>query len=758
MNVRNRDRAAACLLLFLLALVRPPEVAAQETLDAERRQRVAENPAGVDLTVRIENGRRRFSMGEVIRLQLSFSSRIPDRYRLELRDYDRSGRLNVDRPIVAPSEATIDPLEDYFHSGIFGFIGGGISRPPTVLGQDPVAVSMVLNEHVRFERPGRFRLFVVSGRLHSVGEFSPLPVTSNVVDVDIVPADPAWEQRRIAESTRALRDGGDGAAVDAACRFLRFLGTTAAVDAILDHYPVVSRSCRYAFSLGLRGAPPAFRAHIAREMTLRLTLPDYPVRSSYLGALAFLNWMARHPDHAASAGTPLASSEARRSAHDAKLDESFEDLADALPAKEGRALAISAMTLIRHRGLPVPETLRRKAEVLRPRLPAVFDLLADKEQHTLLDYNWGAIRHPGLLPVLRRIVDRPAGNPRRREPVRDAALRRLYEMAPAEGRRRILREIRSGDSTLDVATLGMLPDPTLPELESELLTQLETAPDADLPGRLLARYASSAVLPGVVRWLRASLDGRACRPLHALLAYSLRLSPDDGLPLVREALSRRSGTGCYRSVLKNVADLHSHPGLAALATEALEDADPEVVRNAAETLQDHGTAEAKGALWNQLTQRYAQAVRQGRDPADRRLSELSRSGWRTQRALADALADGQGWRLDLDELSRLRDHVHEADRQQLTTRMRQAMLAPVIRVGRIGPSERLDFWVEPYHPGSLTRLQQKLLQFPAGTRFGWYSSLPPDREEEEAELFALLQRFLRRHGMDLAGDGPPGQR
>ena len=78
----------------------------------------------------------------------------------------------------------------------------------------------------------------------------------------------------------------------------------------------------------------------------------------------------------------------------------------------------------------------------------------------------------------------------------------------------------------------------------------------------------------------------------------------------------------------------------------------------------------------------------GRDPADKRLSELSWFGWRTQRALADALADGQGWRLDLDELSRLRDHVHEADEQQLTIRMRRVMLEPVIGVGRVGRSVR----------------------------------------------------------------------
>ena len=527
----------------------------------------------------------------------------------------------MDRPTVTPLERAVDPLEDYFDSGLFGFIGGGISRTPPVLGQDPVSVSLLLNEHVRFERPGRFRLFVMSGRVHPVDEFSPLPVTSNAVDVEILPADPSWERRQIAGSVATLRDGGDGTEL-APCRVLRFLGT-----------------------------------------------PDYPVRARFLRNLAFLNWLTRHPDHTASAGTPVASPEVRRNAHDASVDESFEDLADALATKEGLALAISAMTLIGHVRSGGPESLPPAVEAQRSRLPAVFDLLTEEEQLSLLDYDWRAIRHRGLLPVLRRILDQPPTGPARREPVRDAALRRLYELAPAEGRRRILRKIRSGDSTMDAATLGMLPDATLPELEHELMTRLETAPDEDLTGELLARYASAAVLPRMVRWLRANLGERACRPLHALLAYAVRLNPDEGLPLVREALSRRARTGCYETVLQEVAALHADPGLAALAMEALEDANHQVVQSAARTLQDHGTAEARDALWNQLTRRYAQAVNQGRNPADKRLRELSWSGWRTQQILAHALAEGQGWRLELADLSRLRDHVHDATKVELTVRL-----------------------------------------------------------------------------------------
>ncbi len=138
-----RRMLTACVLLQFAAV---PGASAQETFETEHRRRLAENPQGVSLTVRIENGRRRFAMGEIVHLQLSFSSQVHNTYQLDLRTYDRSGRLNVDLPTVTPAAAAVDPLEDYFGGGLFGFIGGGLSTPPAVLGPDPISVSLVLNE------------------------------------------------------------------------------------------------------------------------------------------------------------------------------------------------------------------------------------------------------------------------------------------------------------------------------------------------------------------------------------------------------------------------------------------------------------------------------------------------------------------------------------------------------------------------------------------------------------------------------------
>jgi hypothetical protein len=52
----------------------------------------AQNESGVSLTIRFADGTSRFHVGEIIPLELSFHASIPDRYDMEMRNYDRSGR------------------------------------------------------------------------------------------------------------------------------------------------------------------------------------------------------------------------------------------------------------------------------------------------------------------------------------------------------------------------------------------------------------------------------------------------------------------------------------------------------------------------------------------------------------------------------------------------------------------------------------------------------------------------------------------
>jgi hypothetical protein len=132
-----------------------------------------------------------------------------------------------------------------------------------------------------------------------------------------------------------------------------------------------------------------------------------------------------------------------------------ERLMSALPAKQGKARAITTHTLLeilwnnslqsiqpsltnpRRPGGLDPEIIKR----LAPEIIVVFDDLPKNIQTGLLGYRWKQLAGPAMLPVIRRILnDKPADDQsyESRE-LRGLAIQRLYELAPDEGRRLIIR-------------------------------------------------------------------------------------------------------------------------------------------------------------------------------------------------------------------------------------------------------------------------------------------------------------------------------
>jgi hypothetical protein len=84
------------------------------------RAQVETGPPGtsseVNLHVTIKGGNREFRLGEVIPLELSFVSRIPKQYQINMAAYDRSGRMSYEQFVVKPDGGWRDPLRSYFNS------------------------------------------------------------------------------------------------------------------------------------------------------------------------------------------------------------------------------------------------------------------------------------------------------------------------------------------------------------------------------------------------------------------------------------------------------------------------------------------------------------------------------------------------------------------------------------------------------------------------------------------------------------------
>jgi hypothetical protein len=189
-------------------------------------------PSDVTLKLGLKDGQAVYREGEIITLELAFTSSAKSRF-INTRTYDRSGQLNEEYFCISPEGR--DPLQDYFGSGIYGaFVGGGIGGYQT-LGAAPYVIKEELNEWKSLS-PGAYTLRVVSQRA-SVPDLA-----SNEVRFQVVPATPEWQSKELVRAL-ALLDADHKKLTETeyeqtkhAERVLRFLGSEAATSELARRF------------------------------------------------------------------------------------------------------------------------------------------------------------------------------------------------------------------------------------------------------------------------------------------------------------------------------------------------------------------------------------------------------------------------------------------------------------------------------------------------------------------------------------------
>jgi hypothetical protein len=736
----------SAILLFLAQL---STVGTARPADPPRPQ----SDVPVTLTVRIAEGRRQFRPGEVIPIELEFSSAIPKRFVVDGATYDRSGRLTMDEFRVDPADAVTDPMLDYF-SSIGGSIGGGL-RGIGTLGEQPFIVKLELNDWFRFDQPQTFRLSIRSGRVSddATTTRSIVPVESNTVSFDIVPRDAAWEATEL-EAARRILDA-KGSLIDRrhGCRMMRFLGTDAAALEMIHRYGSnLDFGCDFDYMAGLFSAPN--REHVVRQMENGLRAADQPVTASYLRTLATLSVYLEHPEF-----RPAQTREAKgrlvadgdmarhRDLIEAASALYADILAAALPDKTDRARAI---TIAERQDTLARSSSASGPAVAREQLAAAFLALPVERQASLLGFQWSTIASPAMIPVLRRLVESSTAS----RPVADLALRRLFAIAPEEARPSILRQIHNPPQGATLKTLGSLPDTELPELDETLAANVETGEDFEARGdfegariraELLHRYASNKIADRILHSASERLPRMACASQSAILAYFLRVDDGIGKTLLDRALASRASTGC-RTSLGAVAALRMTPIVEARAIADLDDSDPDVATAAIETLGRHGSPAALGPL-SAAFERW-RAMWEGRAPdlqyshaADR---PHARQGM-VEDAFRQALGHGQGWLTQPSELRALRALCVTDNCRTQTSIMIAAGDRTRITIVRL--DEPGDSWIQlaQYQLQSISALEQKLSQYPRGTSFTLDAGALDDREA--AAVVSEIRTFAGTHAI-----------
>ena len=700
--------------------------------DAVHAKLVAKNPPGLSFRIRLVDGTR-FRQGERIRVELSFASSLPQTYKLDGGLYDRIGRMHIDEFRLSPA-LTRDPLGEYFASGIGGM--GGIRTMP-VLTDKPHKMIFDLNEWHRFDKPGRYQLYVTSGRLSwedsdpdaKTRRTESRKVTSqNAVAFTVSRPPPGWRAKTLRAAKLVLGDqGATEEAKREAARTLRFLGTESAAREMIRRLGADEYS--FELSFGLYGSPK--RALIIREMEAALSRPAFPVTGTFLQTLSALKTWTALPIRLPKAGSyerrAIDEKEAKlRRETRRQIDEALaQQLADGLATKQSHARAVSTASLLSlGRSSAQHGQMPKWLATAHGELPKVLARLPHRELSHLLDYGFRPIAHLPLAPALKELLAKPGLDVN----LRQVALRRLYELDRKEGRRRILEIIRTGKPDLGIApmaALGILPDRELPKLAPDLAARLEQCGPHCHPtqlwvlGSLLHRYGTPAVAKRV-RAVYAQQREWGAREQAAFLAYFLRVEPTYGAEAVRAAVKQRGKLSSTNMLTKLIA-LRTAPEVERLLIAELDNPRGNLAGEAARALGRYGSAKVEAALWRRL-ERWNRTWRGKEKQLRHPLIGTNPNSEQVQleRRLWQGIATGHAWIADHDKLSKLRSLlVTEHEKKQLDYKLSQWKHGSFPIRWHRQDDGKVRVSIAQYELESLEALSAKLGQFPRGTRFEW---------------------------------------
>jgi hypothetical protein len=722
---------------------------------AQSRQSGEEVKTESEIQLRVSTSSAKFYSGEVVPLDLAFTSTIPKRYQINLASYDRSGRMGYEEFTIEPKEGIRDPLHLYFNS-INAFLMGGLTSFE-FLSASPTVIHLNLNEWVRFDRPGVYRFQVVS---HRVGDSAAtnqswgngVEIKSNWIELKIIAPDPSWQKKTLAEIRQELDAGkpinpnAPDKVKDAALTQLRYLGTEEAARELARRLRGEDNNTDFQCMFGLIGSP--HRDAGLAEMNRLFEEPDFPITQTFLTAMSIL---PLNPTD--ESGTLQSEMEAHRESLNQRL-------ISILPSKRGKASATSLNAVLVVNNKMSSETRKE----LLPELIRAFTSLKVDQQAFWLEYRWDAVKDPEWLPLLRTLALQYTDFPGLRISdayesleLTGAALRRWYELDPEGARDAVIKEIIRPKPRYNATLLGLLPDRTLPELEHVIAEHFLDADNYEIEGNLaslLFRYADSEVMYEVQGKVTEKVGTWACDPQNKMLAYLLHVDPATAEPLIERAIAARGGqnNACRHMLFIDIGSVHTDPVLERLAIKSLSDADPEVVSNAASFLGRYGSANAEQPLW----QRFEEWSKEwtGREQELRYVHGAENPNvWQKGlgETLAGALATGAGWLSDESKISRIKELAVGPDVAQNMDGVLNALSQRPLAILCWQTSSRpapYSFTVAQYQLDSLEALKTKLSQFPPGTTFVWS---PSELESSEvmANFFKELSEFSTQHGIRL---------
>ena len=715
--VLRHFEVASAVLGALLALCSATDICAQASQCAE----IPNPPGDASLRLLLKNGQSVFHEGEIIALTAEYSADSSGKYVVNNQNYDRSGRLSGAENFCIEPERGTDPLDDYFHS-LQAIVGGGLSSDQDPARQ-PLTMDLELNEWKSLP-PGSYRLTIIGNRLRlgqerdtTTWQNTIIPLRSNTVEFEVAQADPIWQASQLRSATRVL-DSPDAKTEEKkhAARLLRFLDSEASTQELARRYGPVDDPFEWEFKFGLFSTP--HRESAVQAMKAELSDPEHPVTRDYISTLVALEMLAdpkwRLPayDSSRQEGWHRAN-DAHYAEAEHRVNEYMRQASKGPHDAAAQAATASEMLLS---GLPLSQEEKTR---WRQMLLSNWSTLPIEKQNELIESRWAEVEGPEWPPVLEQIVSGPV-NPNRamNKADREAALLRLWHLAPEEARPFMIQEMAKPQGYLRISVLGQLPEHSFPQFEAGWLDAIRRGGTADVVFQLVDRYGSLNILPAVQSIYELHGGEWACAPQTAMLRYFLRVKPDYGVKELTAALAFRKATACYRTQLSEVGEYVRMPQVEKLAIQQLDDPAPSAVGDAAQALQHYGSTAAESALWARLEKFH----QQWKDKPDELLHPQSNmavfdSESGLEQALVHGILLGQAWFADTAMIRRLKELSGPTKQNELDGALQALGDGEFTLDMRWWPEDELNYTLGWYAGRGMASFKDKLAQFPPSSHF-----------------------------------------
>lgn len=616
-------------------------------------QKTADVAKIIKFQIKFDGEKNVYRIGEPINLVLTYTATQPD-YSVETYYSPR-----FDDVIISPTDGVYNWL--YRLNRLYSY--DDVSAPQR-LSETPIDIKITVNDLVRFDKPGKYKIKVLSRRVWAAKKEvsfrrDPISLMSNEIELEIKEMTEAEETAEVKRIT---------ALMDSAQNLNQHQIYKRELDYLTGDVSTAEKVRRFL-------NPPKFGGvtwldtgkglDIARNKALAIKFletalrdPNREINQDLIQRIVALRILAEDEKSPSRAVSPEELWKERESRSKELNTAYYAELLESLPKRDGRSRIFAAYRIFT--SLPKDDTSSVAFTTTKSFLIENFDKLEYAAQSELLERFWEKLKTPALIPSLEKILAGKEPEPNWNN--RANAFRRLIELEEKLARPFVINEIRNPESLMNPEVLTILSDEFLPETDDALLAQINALAATEDRRKqlnlqfkltLAARYATAKIYSELADIYKKYSGSWRIEQSAPLLSYLARHNDEETIPLIEEQLNK-SGDPSGSNVLYNLTKNGFSKGLEKLLQRRLESDDPQTAASAAFYLSKYGDVENKSLIEKRYDKWLVNWSKRQPELENPVASQAMKIEAMFQVSFLEALIQVGKWKLSETEISRLK--------------------------------------------------------------------------------------------------------